>query len=80
MANLLNKEYSSEVFQTLLAVAHLKNVSGKSRSSRPEVFCKKGVFRNFAKSTGKQLCQSLLFTALGLQLYLNRVSETGVFM
>ena len=31
------------------------------RSSRPEVFCKKGVFRNFAKFTGKHLCQSLFF-------------------
>ena len=28
------------------------------RSSRPEVFCKKGVLRNFAKFTGQQLCQS----------------------
>ena len=26
-----------------------------------EVFCKKGVFRNFAKFTGKFLCQSLSF-------------------
>ena len=25
----------------------------------PEVFCKKGVLRNFAKFTGKHLCQSL---------------------
>ena len=29
------------------------------RSSRPEMFCKKGVLRNFAKFTGKHLCQSL---------------------
>ena len=28
-------------------------------SSRPEVFCKIGVLRNFAKLTGKYLCQSL---------------------
>ena len=33
----------------------------KYRSSRPEVFCKIGVLRNFAKFTGKQLCQSLFF-------------------
>ena len=32
-----------------------------NRSSRPEVFCKKGVIRNFAKFTGKQMCQSLFF-------------------
>ena len=29
------------------------------RSSRPEVFCKRGVLRNIAKFTGKHLCQSL---------------------
>ena len=32
-----------------------------NRSNRPEVFCKKGVLRNFAKFTGKHLCQSLFF-------------------
>ena len=32
-----------------------------SRSSRPEVFCKKGVLENVAKFTGKHLCQSLSF-------------------
>ena len=32
-----------------------------SRSSRSELFYKKGVLRNFAKFTGKDLCQSLLF-------------------
>ena len=30
-------------------------------SSHPEVFCKKGVIRNFAKFTGKHLRQSLFF-------------------
>ena len=30
-------------------------------SSRPKVFCKKGVLRNFAKFTGKHLCQSQFF-------------------
>ena len=42
------------------------------RSSRPEVFCKKGVLRNFAKFTGKHMCQSLFFNKvarLDLQLY-----------
>ena len=36
------------------------------RSSRPEVFYKKGVLRNLAKFTEKQLCQSLFFNK-GLQ-------------
>ena len=31
------------------------------RSSRSVVFCKKGVLKNFAKFTGKHLCQSLFF-------------------
>ena len=29
--------------------------------SRPEAFCRKGLLRNFAKFTGKHLCQSLFF-------------------
>ena len=37
------------------------------RSSRPEVFCKKGVPENFAKFKGKHLCQILFF---------NEVAET----
>ena len=31
------------------------------RSSRPEVFCKKIVLKNFTKFTGKHQCQSLFF-------------------
>ena len=31
------------------------------KSSRPEVFCEKGVLRNFTKLTGKHLCQSFFF-------------------
>ena len=37
------------------------------KSSRPEVFCKKVVPRNFAKFTGKQLCQSLYLKSCRLQ-------------
>ena len=33
----------------------------RSRSSRPEVFRKKGVLRNLTKFTRKHLCQSLFF-------------------
>ena len=35
-----------------------------SRSSRPEVFCEKGVLKNFTKFTGKYLCLSLFFNKL----------------
>ena len=34
------------------------------RSSRQEVFCKKGALRNFSKFTGKHLCQSLFFSKI----------------
>ena len=45
-----------------------KHVS--SRSSRPEVFHKKGVLRNFAKFMGKHLCQNLFFNKVaGLRLW-----------
>ena len=30
----------------------------------PEVFCKKGILRNFAKFTGNHLCQSLYFNKI----------------
>ena len=50
-------------------VKNLKNVttciqlmySSRNGSSRPEVFCKKSVLRNFTKFMGKHLCQSLFF-------------------
>ena len=32
-----------------------------NRNSRPDVFCEKGVLRNFAKFTGKHLCPNLIF-------------------
>ena len=34
---------------------------GINRSSRPEVFCKKGAVKNFSKFIGKHLCQNLFF-------------------
>ena len=39
------------------------------KSGRPDVFCKKGVLRNFVKFLGKHLCQSLYFNKVaGLTL------------
>ena len=55
----------------------------KARSSRPEVFCKKSVPKNFAKFTGKHLCQSLFFnevTALRHVTCQKRDSDTGIFL
>ena len=37
-------------------------------SSHPEVFCKKGILRNFAKFTEKCLCQSLNFNKVAGQI------------
>ena len=34
------------------------------KSSRPEVFWKKGVLRNFAKFTGKHLCRWVFLRSL----------------
>ena len=37
----------------------------------PEVFCEKGILRNFSKFTGKHLCQSLSFNkAAGLPKFI----------
>ena len=45
------------------------------RSSFPEVFCKGGVLRNFAKFTGKRLCESLFFSKVaGQRLFLQNTS------
>ena len=35
-----------------------------NRCTLPEVFCEKGVLRNFAKFIGKHLCQSLFFNKI----------------
>ena len=45
----------------IFSVVHDVNTFSKDISSRPEVFCKKGVLRNFAKFTGKHLYQRLFF-------------------
>ena len=37
------------------------NNSQGVRSSLPKLFCEKGVLKNFAKFTGKHVCQSLFF-------------------
>ena len=51
-------------------IKKLCNTEAELRSSRPEVFYKRGVLRNFAKFTGKHLYQNLFFSKVaGLQLY-----------
>ena len=38
---------------------NIKTIQSPHTSSRPELFCKKGVLRNFTKFTGKHLSQSV---------------------
>ena len=52
---------------------------GIYRSSRPEVFCKKGVLRNFAKFTGKHLCQSLFFIKVAGLHFVKKETLSQVF-
>ena len=63
--------FSQIIRLTFLILAYGKNVKFKLffyilnnffyKSSRLEVFCKKGVLKNFAKFTEKHLCQSIFF-------------------
>ena len=48
----------------------------KHGSSRPEMFRKKGVLRNFTKFTGKHPCQSLFLNKVAVcaSLFLNKVA------
>ena len=68
---------------TIVTKLYILDICG---SSRPKVFCQKGVFRNFAKFTGKHLCQTFYFnkvsilTVSGLQFYLKRDSGTDIFL
>ena len=48
-----------------------------SRSSGLEVFCKNGALRNFAKFTGKHLCQSLIFNKVAGGASLTTHNTTG---
>ena len=50
-----------------------------TRSSHPEVFCEKGVLKNFTKFTEKHLCQSLFFNNIA-GLRLNKVLPVIFFL
>ena len=53
------------LFFFLVWALRLNGGAGQTyRSSRPEVFCKKGVLKNFAIFTGKHLCWSLFLIKL----------------
>ena len=51
----------------------------KVRDTRPEVFCKKGALRNFAKFTGKHLCQSHFLIKLQACNFIKKETLPQVF-
>ena len=60
----------ASLFHTSYLIGYSRKILKTSthRSSHPEIFCKKGVLKNFAKFTGKHLCQCLVFnTVAGLR-------------
>ena len=65
LLKLIRKETSETVITTFIPpsrnFANVNKISWENfcRSSRPKVFCKKSVLRNFAEFAGKHLCQSL---------------------
>ena len=63
-----------ELFKNTCLVEDLQMAGFETpdRKCRPEVFYEKGVLRNFARFTGKNLCQSLPFNKVAgglLQIY-----------
>ena len=56
--NLNGKTFSYKIVDSDQYLRMVGSLTKYCRSSRPEVFSKKGVLRNF---TGKHLCQSLFF-------------------
>ena len=60
-AKALGEDMKGENHHELQCSSILVIFSDSHISSRPDVFCKKGVLRNFANFTGKRLCQSLFF-------------------
>ena len=54
------------IFQLRVLLAQLRRPPAMKsipimQKKLPKIFCKKGVFTNFAKFAGKHLCQSLFF-------------------
>ena len=65
-SEILERFLSLQIFTVVVTCS--KFVYSRDRSTRQEVFCKKGAIGNFAKLTGKHLCQSFFFNKVaGLQ-------------
>ena len=75
ISNFEHVQHNNLIFS--IAALNMPLLSDVNRSSRPEVFCIKVVFRNFAKFTGKHLCQRLFLNKVaGLRTpFLQNISE-----
>ena len=56
-----SKPHNILLFRSNIKITNLHLIFCLYRSSRPDVFCEKGVLKNFAKFTGIHLCQRLFF-------------------
>ena len=66
-----------------IRVNKLQIITSLNQTQSPEVFCKKGVLKNFAKFAGKHLCWSLFFkgvTGLRSATSSKTESNTRVFL
>ena len=67
--NMLPLNYSRMTILNVLVKIRLLEIATCYRSSRPEVFYKEGVLKNFATFARKNLCWGLLFNKVaGLRL------------
>ena len=72
--------FNLAVIRHFLSYYKIINTKSSLRSSRPEVFCKKGLLRNFAKFLGKHLYQSLFFNKVaGLPVNFVKFLRTSFF-
>ena len=62
------KELRNEKSNVCKNMLYMVKKAVLSRSSRPEMFCKIGALKNFAKFTGKHLCQILFLIVTSLRL------------
>ena len=61
--------WGKHVFCSFITSLRASGFTGISRSNCLQVFCRKSVFRNFAKFTWKNLCQGLFFNKVaGLRI------------
>ena len=69
---------SQKYFLDILQCSDVDFLWSKTRSGHSDVFCKKGVLRNFTKFTGKHLCKSFFFNKVaGLR---PDTDDRGVFL